>query len=459
MNVAKIFLFLSCLMGCTSLAAQRAASSASDNNVVDEVIWVVGGEPILLSDVEETRISMEMKGMFIENPYCAIPEQLAIQKLFLHQADLDSIVADESYATRYADMEINRYLQGFGSRENVEAQARRTISQLRDMYKKEARNQYRINRVRESLTKHIKATPAEVREYFKDMPEDSLPFVPTQVEVEIITAAPIVPREEVERIEGRLREFARRVNEGESEFSTLAKFYSQDGSARDGGELGFSGRGQWVPEFAKVAFSLNDPKKVSKIVRTEFGFHIIQLIAKRGDKVNVRHILLKPEIDESEYERNIARLDSIADDIRQSKFTFEEAAYALSDDKDTRNNRGLMFYQDMENGSRTSRFQMKQLPSEIAKVVAQLQPGEVSKAFRMVNNSGQEVCAIVKLKNRIDGHRANVTEDFQLLRNVVLNQRKQEKVNAWIAEKQKSTYVRIHPEWRNCKFEYPNWIK
>ena len=309
---------------------------SAQKNIVDEIIWVVGDEPILLSDVEEQRINAEMRGMSVDNPYCTIPEQMAIQKLFLHQAELDSITVSESDIIQSVDNRINSYIQAYGSREAVEQEARMKISQMREMYKKQAREEQMVNQVQQKLTSGVTATPAEVREYFKTMPQDSLPFIPTQVEVEIITQVPQVSREEVERIEARLREFARRVNSGESEFSTLAKFYSEDGSARNGGELGYSGRNQWVPEFANVAFSLNDPKKVSKIVRTEFGFHIIQLIDKRGDKVNVRHILLKPHIEESEFERNISRLDSIADDIRNKKFTFEDAALALSDDKDTR---------------------------------------------------------------------------------------------------------------------------
>ena len=451
MKVVKIFLLFSLFCVNSLLFAQ--------SNVVDEVIWVVGGEPILRSEVEEARLSFEMKGMFIEDPYCKIPEQLAVQKLFLHQADLDSIEADENYVARIANAEINNYIQAFGSRENVETQARRSISQLREMYKREARYQYRVDMVKRDLTSDIHVTPAEVRDYFKKMPEDSLPFVPTQVEVQIITAKPEVPREEVERIEARLRDFAHRVNTGESEFSTLAKFYSQDGSAREGGELGLTGKGQWVPEFANVAFSLNDPKKVSKIVRTEFGFHILQLIEKRGDKVNVRHILLKPEIEDSEYQKKMVRLDSIATDIKNEKFSFEQAAVALSDDKDTKNNRGLMFYTDMRERTRTSRFQMKQLPPEVAKQVENMKPGEVSNAFMMTDHAGRTVCAIVKLKNRIEGHRANATEDYQLLKDVVLDIRKAEKINKWIVEKQKNTYVRINSEWRNCNFEYPNWIK
>ncbi len=451
MNMIKSFSILLLSLAAVSMSAQR--------NIVDEVIWVVGDEPILLSEVEEARISEELSGSRIENPYCVIPEQLAIQKLFLHQADLDSIEADEAYAIRMTDLKMNELLQNYGSRENVELVARKPFVQLREMFKEQARNSYRVEMVQRSLMTNVRVTPAEVRDYFKDVPEDSLPYVPTQVEVQIITAQPEVSREEVERVEARLRDFAERVNNGEAEFSTLAKIYSTCASAREGGELGFSGKGQWVPEFANVAFSLNDPKKVSKIVRTEFGFHILQLIAKRGDKVNVRHILLKPEINDSEYEKEMARLDSIVMDIKSEKFTFDEAASVLSEDKDTRNNRGLMFYVDPQTDVRSSRIQMKQLPPDVAKVVETLEPGEISKAFMMTNGKGQTVCAVVKLKKRYPAHRANVTEDYQLLKDVVVSKRREVKIENWILEKQKNTYVRINPEWRNCDFKYPNWVK
>lgn len=453
-NKISLSLMLLALAGASPLCAQN------ENNVVDEVIWVVGDEPILRSDVEEARISAELYGEHIDNPYCVIPEQLAIQKLFLHQAELDSVEVDEASIIRAADEQINRAIQNFGSRENVETVARKTIAQYREQQKTMYRNNERIRIVRNNITKDVKVTPAEVRAYFKDLPQDSLPFVPTQVEVQIITAIPQVSRAEVERVEARLRDFAKRVNDGEAEFSTLAKIYSQDpGSARNGGELGYSGRNQWVPEFANVAFSLNDPKKVSKIVRTDFGYHILQLIGKRGDRVNVRHILLKPEIAESEYERDLSRLDSIADDIKTGKFTFDEAAAHLSDDKDTRNNYGLMAYTDEETQSITSRFQMQQLPSDVAKVVDTMKVGEISQAFRMTNNKGQTVCAIIRLKNRIEGHRASMTEDFQRLKNIVYQKRCEDAIDDWIREKQKTTFVRINSNWRNCDFKYPNWIK
>ena len=442
-----------------ALLPLSAVAQSERPNVVDEVIWVVGDTPILLSDVEETRISQEMRRQPVENPYCTIPEQIAIQKLFLHQAALDSVEVSEGDIIRSVDEEINYYVMNLGSRENVESWARKSISQLREQLKQQQREQLMIRQVQQGITKNIKITPAEVREYFKKLPEDSLPFIPTQVEVQIITSKPEPTRSEVERIESELREYARRVNEGETEFSTLARFYSQDASARDGGELGYSGKNQWVPEFANVAFSLNDPKKVSKIVKTEFGYHILQLIDKRGDRVNVRHILLKPEIEEEEYERRLLRLDSIADDIRAGKFTFDEAAYALSDDKETRANHGVMVFKNEEDRSVSARFKMEDLPQDVAKVIADMQVGEVSKAFRMTDNRNQTYCAIVRLKKRIDGHRAGLTEDFQTLKDVVYEKRAAEVVDKWIREKIRSTYVRIGADWRGCSFKYPDWLR
>lgn len=431
----------------------------AQTNIVDEIIWVVGNEPILLSDVEETRISSEAYGQPVDNPYCTIPEQIAVNKLFVHQAELDSVTVSESDVIRAVDNRINESIQAFGSREALEQMYGRSVSQMRENLKKQYREQMMADEVRQKLTTDVKATPAEVREYFKNVPNDSLPFIPTQVEVQIITSVPEVPRAEVERIENKLREYARRVNSGEADFSTLAKFYSEDGSARNGGELGYMGRNQLVPEFANVAFTLNDPKKVSKIVRSEYGYHIIQLIDKKGDKINVRHILLKPYIDDSEIEKGIARLDSIANDIRANKFTFDAAALALSDDKDTRNNHGLMANVDQQNGTVSSRFEMQDLPADVAKVVDTLSVGQISRAFRMTNDKGQEVCAVVMLKNRIEGHPANMTEDFQTLRDVVVNKRKEEKIEQWIKDKIKTTYVRISPDWRNCKFHYEGWVK
>ena len=444
------------LFGCWALWSQ----AQRPRNVVDEVIWVVGDDPIYLSDVEQARLYAESEGQALENPYCIIPEQIAIQKLYLHQAEIDSITVSEGDIIRSADEIINRYIQNIGSKEGVEAVMHKSISQLREDFKRSQRDRMRIQREQQRITEKVAITPAEVREYFKNLPADSLPLIPTQVEVEIITAQPQPTRAEVERIENKLRSFADRVNSGETEFSTLARFYSQDpGSSRNGGEMDYMGRGQLVPEFANVAFSLSDPKKVSKIVKTEFGYHIIQLVDKRGDKVKVRHILLKPDISSDEFARQEAKLDSIATLIREHKLSFEDAAAIYSDDKDTRNNKGLMSYVNPEDGMLTARFQLKDLNQSIAQVIDTMKVGEVSKAITMTNAKGQDVCAVVKLKARIDAHRANLKEDFQKLRDVVYEKRCNEKLDEWIANKIKTTYVRINPGWKNCTFKYKGWIK
>jgi peptidyl-prolyl cis-trans isomerase SurA len=302
------------------------------------------------------------------------------------------------------------------------------------------------------------------------MPLDSIPFVPTEVEVQIITQQPRVEQEEINRVKERLREFTDRINKGETSFQTLARLYSQDGSARNGGELGYTGRAGWVPEFANVAFNLTDPKRVSKIVQTDFGFHIIQLIVKRGDKINVRHILLKPEISDDAIQKAHNRLDSVANDVRAGTvpealkpyfkgetFTFEDAVSIYSDDKDTRNNNGLMANVTQE--GRTSRFKLADLPQEVAKVVDGMQVGEVSKPFEMMNERGKTVCAIVKLKSRTEGHKATITEDFQILKNLVLEKRRHDKLHQWVVNRIKSTYVRINERYRDCQFEYEGWVR
>ena len=398
-----------------ALALVANVASYAQDNVIDEVVWVVGDEAILKSDVEEARLAALYEGRkFDGDPYCVIPEELAVQKLYMHQAVLDSIEVPESEVIQRVDYQINNYIQALGSRERMEAD-------------------------------------------FKDLPQDSIPYVPTQVEVQIITQQPKVPISEIEDVKRRLREYTDRINKGESDFSTLALLYSEDrGSAIKGGETGFMGKGQMVPEYANVAFNLQDTKKISKIVESEYGFHIIQLIEKRGDRINTRHILLKPKVSDKELNEANARLDSIANDIRSDKFTFDQAAAALSQDKDTRNNHGLM--QNPMN--QTAKFEMQDLPQEIAKVVDKMNIGEISKAFTMVNpKDGKEVCAIVKLKARINGHKATITDDYQNLKEIVLDKRREEALQKWIVEKQKHTYVRINPAWQRCDFKYPGWIK
>lgn len=453
----KKFVNLKSVILCMSMLAGSVAVHAQ-NNVIDEVVWVVGDEAILKSEVEEARMSALYEGRkFDRDPYCVIPEEIAVQKLYLHQAALDSIEVSESEVIQRVDYMTNMYIANIGSREKMEEYFNKTSSQIRETLRENAREGLRVQKMQQKLVGDIKVTPAEVRRYFKDLPQDSIPYIPTQVEVQIITQQPKIPLEEIESVKERLREYTERITKGETSFSTLARLYSEDrGSALNGGELPFYGRGQLDPAFASVAFNLQDPNKVSKIVESEFGYHIIQLMEKRGDRIKVRHILLKPHIPEASLSSAMSRLDSIADDIRNAKFTFEDAASVLSQDKDTRNNHGLL----PNPATNTSKFEMQELPAEIAKVVDKMKVGEISEAFTMIpQKTGKEECVIVKLKSRIKGHKATIAEDYQNLKEIVLEKRRNEVLNKWIREKQKQTYVRINEGWNNCTFKYPGWKK
>ena len=438
-----------------------AVSVYGQDNVIDEVVWVVGDEAILKSDVESERLNAQYEGRkFDGDPYCIIPEQLAVQKLFLHQAAIDSIEVSEQEVIGQVERRTNWLIEQVGgSKEKLEEYYNKTSTQIREMLRENIRDGLTVQKMQQHIVGEIKITPAEVRRYFKDLPQDSIPFVPTQVEVQIVTLEPKIPLEEVERVKKTLRDYTDGINSGKMSFATYARFYSEDpGTARRGGELGFMGKGELVPEYANVAFNLQDPNKVSKIVETEFGFHIIQLIEKRGDHINTRHILLKPKVEEKDLEAALVRLDSIADDIRNQKFTFDDAATYISQDKDTKNNHGLM----ANKNTGTARFEMQdlaQVSQEVAKMVENMNVGEISRAFTMINDKGKEVCAIVKLKSRINGHKATISEDYQRLKAIVMEKRSEDKLEKWIKEKQKHTYVRINEKWQKCDFKYPGWIK
>ena len=461
MKVYGRYIYLICL----SIYSVLSFGQNTLNNVIDEVVWVVGDDAILKSEIEKNRL--QFGSSLSGNPYCVIPEQLAIQKLFIHQAVIDSVEVADADVNSYVEQEINEKILLAGSKEKLEEYMQMTMTQIREEFFDQFKNELIMRRMREKLTEDVKATPAEVRRYYKDLSEDSLPLIPTQVEVQILVQQPRVHPEELERVKSTLREYTERINSGTTSFSTLARLYSDDtASARQGGEMPYMGRGELDPGFANVAFSLTDPTKVSKIAQSEFGFHIIQLIDKRGDKIKCRHILKRPEIQQEDIDTAMAHLDSIASHIRREIVTFDEAVSVVSDDKDTRNNHGILSNTRANEltGERetTTRFEMGELSAlspELARVISTMEVGEISKPFTMINSKGKTVCAIAKLKNRINSHRANMAEDFQTLKAAVESEKKQKVILDWIKEKQRTTYIRINPEWRDCEFQYPGWIK
>ena len=440
---------------CMALCAIAAPVK---RNVVDEVAWIVGDEPIFRSEIEDQYAQMRSEGTSVAgDPYCVIPERIAVEKLYLHQAKIDTVEAPEGQVQGSVDKRLAFFINNFGSREKVEEYFRKPYAQLREQLLEVMSNNYIIEQVQHNLTKDVKATPNDVRKYFSTLPEDSIPYVPMQVEAQIISINPVIPAQEIEDVKARLRDYADRVNRGESEFSTLAIMNSEDdGSAMQGDELGYQSRSSWVPEFANVAFNLNDPKKVSRIVETEYGYHIIQLIDKRGDQVNVRHILLTPKVNEKDLREATVRLDSLRKEIVAGKFPFEDAARYVSQDKDTKNNRGVMV--NPQTGS--PRFEMQELPPEVARRVEMMKPGDVSEAFIMKDTKrNKDIVAIVKLTSRVPGHKANLSDDYNMLKEMYEAKRKEEILKEWVERKIKDTYVKIADGWQNCEFEYEGWIK
>ena len=430
----------------------------AQDNIIDEVIWVVGEEAILRSEVEEERLRAQYEGQPIAgDPYCVIPEQLAIQKLFLHQAELDSIEVSESTVSSQVDMRMNYYISQIGSKEKMEEYFRKTSTEIREEMMTMVRNQMIIQQMQSKLTEKINPTPAEVRRYYNSLSADSLPMVPAQVEVQILSIEPAVPLEETERIKTRLREFTDRVHNGSADFSMLARLYSEDvESAKRGGELGFVGKGQLVSEFADVAFNLTDPKRVSRIVQTEYGFHIIQLIERKGERINCRHILLKPRVSAEDKVNAIGRLDSIRALVVDNGMPFEEAVARFSEDKNTLMSGGLMT--NPQTGA--SKFEYQDLPPEIARQIYSLKEGDVSVPFVMMDKAkNKEVCVIARLKTKRDAHKANMVDDFQVIRGMLEQKLSAETIDNWIRSKQQEIYVQIDPAWRGCDFQYPGWVK
>ena len=434
-----------------------ALAMMAQNNVAEEVAWVIGDEPIFKSDIEEQYQQVLSERIPIEgNPYCVIPEQMAINKLFLDQARIDTVEVQQSAISSEVESRINFFIANLGSKEKVEEYFRMPMPRLREKLNEMYSEQYCIQQVQSELTKNVKATPADVQKYYNSLSKDSLPYIPMQVEVQIITINPVIPQQEIDEVKARLRDYAQQVNSGEREFSTLAILYSQDqATAVYGGETGFQSRSVLLPEYATAAFNLNDNKRVSNIVETDDGYHIIQLIEKRGDRINTRHILLRPKVSDKDLTDALSRLDSVRNDIMGGKQTFDQMAFYISQDKESRNNNGNM----LNEKTHSSRFEMADLPAEVGKKVYSMKPGDISEPFVMVNpKTRREQVAIVKLVKRIDGHKADLAEDYMIIKEMCEGEAKEKIIDDWVAQKQKSVYVYIEEGWRNCDFKY-DWLK
>lgn len=435
----------------------QASFLMAQKNVVDKIVAIVGEEIILKSDIENAYLQEQGQGLISSSSdyKTELLEKQLIQKLLLAQAQIDSISVTEEQVESAVANRIEYFISNIGSQERLEAYFNKSLEEIKNDMRGPMRELLITEQMQQKIIEKIRITPSEVRNYFKRLPQDSLPEMPDRYELQQIVLRPRISDAEKERIRERLREYREQILKGEKTFNTLAVLYSEDpGSATRGGELGYIPRNQLDPAFAEAAFNLK-PGKISKIVESEFGFHIIQLIDRQGDKINVRHILLQPKIDTKEKEEALHRLDTIRQYINENKMTFEEAAMYFSSDKQTRNNGGLVA--DPQTGE--SRIARANIPGEMAKEINNLKVGELSIPFITHTERGLEEYKIVKIKEFYPRHRANLEDDWQNFEMMLTNEKQMDKLEKWIKEKQANTYIHIDKDYQKGKFRYDGWIK
>lgn len=423
---------------------------AQDKNI-DKIIAVVGKNIILKSDIENQyyQLKNDPATQAIPDLRCYLFEEMLIQKLFLHKAEIDSIEVTEKEVNDNIDRRIRYFVNQIGSEEKLEEYYHKSIEEIKNDFKDVIKEQMLAERAQNSLTKDIKITPTEVKKYFTALPKDSIPKIESKYRVEQIVLKPRISSKEDSIAKAKITEFKKRIENGES-FAALAVLYSEDpGSAAKGGELGYVSREDLVPEFAAVAFNLKNKNEISRVVKTQFGYHIIKLIDKKGEKINVRHILITPKVSIKEIINTKNKIDSISNLIKSNTITFENAVEKFSDDKDTKQNHGLM----INHVTNDANFEITHFDPKTAYVVNNLSLNQVSDAFETKDQENKKVYKIIKLVSKTAKHTANLKQDFNVINDMCLQNKKQLTTNKWIKNMKKSTYIKIDDSYKNCDFK------
>ena len=429
----------------------------AQDKVVDQILAVVGSNIILKSDVEEMSKQVQAQGHTTEGDMkCEIFEQFLIDKLLVAEAMLDTnIVVTDSEINQHLEARINEYIMYLGSEKNVENYFKKPIMAIKAELKENIKDMIYSRKMRETIVKNVTVTPSEVRLFYRNLKDEEIPVVEPQFEYRQITFAPHVEVDEENRVKAELREYKRRVEDGEIDFASLAVLYSEAPEQRSGGEIGYKGRAELDPAYSAAAFNLRDDK-ISNVVKSEFGYHIIQLIDRKGESINTRHILLKPKISPEDMQLAQNKLDSLANMIRKNEIPFEQAAMLFSSDKNSRNNGGLA----INPNTMSTKFGLTELDPYVSKVITTMKINEISDPFRIVDsNTLQTVYKIIRLISKTEGHKANLQSDYQLISNLYLEKKQQEALQKWIALRQSQTYIRIDRTYANCNYQYKNWIK
>src|SRR6056297_885411 len=429
---------------------------AQNQFIADRVVANVGDKIILQSDVENQVIQLKAQGYQSRGDIkCEIFQELLVQKLLLIQAELDSIQVGANQVESELERRLIYFIRQIGSQEKLEEFYNKSIIEIKEDFRPLIREQILTQMMQSELVSGVKVSPKEIEKFYKKMPKDSIPMVNTQYKINQIVAYP--PEDEESRAEARekLLDIRKRIINGER-FSTLAVLYSEDpGSARKGGELGFRTRDELDPEFAKAAFRLTDDGGVSRIVESEYGFHIIQLIAQQGNQVNVRHILIIPKVNVQQKIKARNKLDSVVTLIRNDSLSFTNAALRFSEDEQSRLNDGLM----VNPMNSSTKFDLEDLPKAEYNIVKDLKMNEISEPFETIDDKGKPIFKIIKIAKKIDAHKANLKDDYEMIEEIAMMEKQQHKFEEWLEESKKKTYIHIDDSFINCKFLQNGWIK
>ncbi len=444
------------LLGTLLLFIFVTGGIKAQDKVIDQIVAIVGGNIILKSDIENMHMNQQAQGITSEGDMkCEILEDFLINKLLVAEAEMDTLITvTPSQINQQMDGQLQMYMSHFGTEAAVEAYFKKPIALIKSDMQDAIREQLLSQQMKSKIVEDVTVTPSEVRYSYRNLSKEEIPTIPTQYEYAQITVQPKVELEEENRVKAKLRDIKKRIENGSS-FAAMAVIYSEGPSAKDGGVIGYSGRAQLDPTYASAAFNLKGDK-VSNVVKSAFGYHIIQLVDKQGSKVNTRHILMKPKVSVEAKEEAYNRLDSLANLIRKDEIEFEQAAMMFSFDKNTRNNGGVT----INPNTMSSKFSIEELDGDVSKIIAPMKLNEISDPFETIDmENQQQVYKILKLTNKIESHKADLQNDYQTLAEMYLAKKKEETLQKWIAERQSQTYIRIDNTYANCNFNFDHWIK
>ncbi len=429
-------------------------SAQEEGKVIDKVIAVIGDNIILKSDLEAQIVSIRAQGVLIDDKArCEMLEELLFQKLLLHQAELDSVTVTESEVESEIDRRMNYFIAQIGSEKKLEQYYKKSILEIKEEFRIIVKEQMISQRMQAKITASLLVTPKEVKAYFNELDKDSIPLIESEVEYAHILINAKESDAEKEEAKNKINSLRERIINGE-EFSTLAILYSEDeGSAKNGGELGFMGRAELVPEFSVVAFKLKT-KAVSEIVETEYGYHIMQLIERRGQKMNVRHLLIKVNIGDEQVKKAKNLADSVYQLLNTDTLTFEQLAEIYSDDKQTQKSKGLVV--NPQTG--TSLFNIDQVNPQVFYTIDKMKPGEIFPPVPSQSSGGKKGYRILKLITKTEPHKASLETDYSKIQDAALISKQNIEVKKWIAGKISQTYIRLDAELKDCQFQN-TWIK